>query len=85
SAWNFVAIAKYILGIRPNYDGLIIDPKLPDEIKELEVKRVVRGVTYHICVLRGPKKGLYINDKYISDHEIPYELTKKDIYVKAYI
>ena len=85
SAWNFVAIAKYILGIRPNYDGLIIDPKLPDEIKELEVKRVVRGVTYHICVLRGPKKGLYIDDKYISYHEIPYELTKKDIYVKAYI
>jgi len=28
AAWNYVAIANYILGIRAGYNGLIIDPKI---------------------------------------------------------
>ena len=29
AAWNFVAISQWILGIRPEHDGLRIDPVLP--------------------------------------------------------
>jgi cellobiose phosphorylase len=31
AAWNFVAVSQYLLGVRPDYDGLIIDPQIgPD-------------------------------------------------------
>jgi cellobiose phosphorylase len=30
AAWNYYAITQYILGIQPNYDGLIVDPCVPE-------------------------------------------------------
>jgi len=29
AAWNFVAISQWILGVKPDYDGLKIDPCIP--------------------------------------------------------
>ena len=26
AAWNFVAVSQYLLGVRPDYDGLVVDP-----------------------------------------------------------
>ncbi len=54
AAWNFVAISNYILGVRPDYNGLIIDPCIPSKWKSFKVKRVFRGATYDINV-RNPK------------------------------
>ncbi|NLP35599.1 MAG: glycosyl transferase, partial [Clostridiales bacterium] len=34
ASWNFVAISQYILGIKPEYDGLMIDPSIPKEWDE---------------------------------------------------
>jgi cellobiose phosphorylase len=50
AAWNFVAIANYILGIRPDYNGLIIDPCIPKKWRSFKVKRVFRNATYDIDV-----------------------------------
>lgn len=50
AAWSFVAISQYILGIRPDYDGLQIDPCIPSEWKEFEVVRTYRNATYRIHV-----------------------------------
>ena len=50
AAWNFYSISQYILGIRPDYDGLWIDPKLPAEISNLEITRKFRGATYNITI-----------------------------------
>ena len=33
AAWNYVAITQWILGIRPEYDGLRIDPCIPPDGK----------------------------------------------------
>ena len=30
AAWSYVAITQWILGIRPDFDGLRVDPVLPD-------------------------------------------------------
>ncbi|MCX5679464.1 MAG: glycosyl transferase [Candidatus Omnitrophica bacterium] len=54
AAWNFVAISEYILGIKPDYNGLVIDPCIPKRWKSFEVKRVFRNATYDIHV-RNPK------------------------------
>jgi cellobiose phosphorylase len=34
SAWAYVAATQWILGVRPDWDGLIVDPHLPADIPE---------------------------------------------------
>jgi cellobiose phosphorylase len=60
ASWNFVAISQYILGIRHDYDGLIVDPCIPSTWKRFTAKRVFRGATYQIEVLnpQGVNKGV---------------------------
>lgn len=51
---SFYAASQWILGVRPTFDGLSIDPCVPKAWREFEVSRVYRGATYHITV-RNPK------------------------------
>ena len=53
AAWTFLDVSQYILGIRPDCDGLIIDPCIPDTLDGFTAKREFRGNTYHITV-RNP-------------------------------
>ncbi|OGC33959.1 hypothetical protein A2311_00445 [candidate division WOR-1 bacterium RIFOXYB2_FULL_48_7] len=53
ACWNFVAMSQYILGIRADYQGLLVDPCIPKDWKGFSVKRVFRGSTYYITV-RNP-------------------------------
>jgi len=55
AAWNFVAITQWILGIRPDYDGLLVDPCIPSHWKEFTVTREFRGSIYIIKVI-NPKR-----------------------------
>ena len=60
AAWNFYAISRYILGVQPQYDGLLIEPCIPKEWKGYEVTRKFRGATYNIKVSnpKGVSKGV---------------------------
>jgi len=53
AAWNYAAISQAILGIKPDYDGLRIDPCIPPEWEGYKVRREFRGAVYHITV-RNP-------------------------------
>ena len=53
AAWNWLAVTQYILGIRPTYDGLLIDPCIPSRWRQYTVVRRFRGATYRITV-RNP-------------------------------
>jgi cellobiose phosphorylase len=50
AAWNYVAITQWILGIRPEFDGLRIDPCIPPEWDGFTVERSFRGSQLHIRV-----------------------------------
>ncbi len=50
AAWSFVAASQWILGIRPEHDGLRIDPVVPEAWPAFEVVRRFRGATYRIRV-----------------------------------
>ncbi len=60
AGWSYTAVTKYILGIRPSYDGLTIDPCIPSDWKEFEVHRIWRGAAYNIRVSNpdGVEKGV---------------------------
>lgn len=60
AAWNWLAITQYILGIRPTYDGLEIDPCLPKTMKEYTVRRKLRNSEFTITVKNpnGKQKGV---------------------------
>ena len=71
AAWNYHAITEHILGIKPEYDGLLIDPCIPGDWLEYRVTRKFRGSTYHIRISNpaGVSKGvasIFVNGVLIS-------------------
>jgi cellobiose phosphorylase len=61
AAWNYVAITQWILGIRPELDGLRVQPAVPTQWEGFEASREFRGVKYNIHVKRtGPGNQLAI-------------------------
>jgi cellobiose phosphorylase len=50
AAWNFVAISQWILGIRPEFEGLKIDPVIPASWDGFKVKRKFRDTDFEITV-----------------------------------
>ncbi len=55
AAWNFVAISQYILGIVPDYNGLKVDPCIPEDWDGFKATRKFRGNTYNIT-FKNPDK-----------------------------
>ena len=54
ATWSYVSGTQYILGIRPEYDGLLVDPVIPSAWNGFKVTRQYRGATYQIEV-KNPK------------------------------
>lgn len=50
ASWAYQAATRHILGVRPNYDGLEIDPCIPKAWDGFKVKREFRGAVYAIEV-----------------------------------
>ena len=60
SGWAYYAATQYLLGIRPDFDALRIDPCIPADWREFSVTRQWRGARYEIRVLNpeGVEKGV---------------------------
>ncbi len=60
SGWAYYAATQYLLGVRPDFDGLIVDPCIPADWREFHVTRRWRGATYEIHVTNpdGVEKGV---------------------------
>jgi len=83
AAWNFVAVSQYILGIRADFDGLMVDPCLPKRFKELTINRRFRGVNYNITIKNSATGNyrLVVDGKVVEGKMIPWERTKKAVEV----
>jgi len=74
ATWNYVAVTQWILGIRPTYAGLEIDPVLPSDWDGFEAVRYYRGVRYRIKVERhgtGSTVRLEVNGSPVDGRVIP--------------
>lgn len=76
AAWNFITISQWILGIKPDYDGLMIDPCIPKDWKEYSIKRNFKNAVYDIKVSNpnGVCKGvksLVVDGKQVNGNIVP--------------
>lgn len=90
--WAYFSATRYMLGIRPQFEELVIDPCVPASWKEFSAVRKWRGAQFDICVKNpmGAQRGvseLYLDGKKVdcipvqavgSHHSVTVIMGKKE-------
>jgi cellobiose phosphorylase len=88
AAWNFVAISQYLLGVRPEFEGLYVNPCIGGSIPEFTVTRKCRGATYLIRVENSGGCGtakLVIDGEPLEGNLVPYAPAGSTVQVECRI
>lgn len=77
SSWMYQSAVKYILGIRPEHDGLRVDPCIPENWDGFTIERKCRGATYNITVKNQSRAGsgvscITVDGQQIAGNVIPW-------------
>jgi N,N'-diacetylchitobiose phosphorylase len=72
--WAYFSATRYMLGVRPQFNELLIDPCIPSDWEKFNIQREWRGALYHITVLNpnGVMKGiksLQLNGSFVEKIE----------------
>jgi cellobiose phosphorylase len=70
AAWMWRACIDWILGIRPAYRGLLVDPCIPSHWKEYTVQRRFRGATYIVSVQNPEGVHTGIKELWLDGHRL---------------
>ncbi len=87
AAWNMVAISQYILGIKPDFDGLKVDPSIPSSWDGFKATRLFRGAKYNITI-KNPNhvckgvKSLVVDGQVVEGCVVPFVEGKKEVNVE---
>ena len=87
AAWNMVAISQYILGIKPDFDGLMVNPSIPSSWDGFKATRLFRGAKYNITI-KNPNhvckgvKSLVVDGKALDGCVVPFVEGKKEVNVE---
>lgn len=86
AAWTFVNLSQALLGIQPEYDGLVVNPCLPKAFGDLQIKRRYRDAEYYIDIRKpdGVEKGvewMEVDGEKIAGNQIPLIPGKKEYHV----
>ncbi len=81
ASWMFLAASQYILGFRPDYDGVILDPCVPLEWDGFSYTRVYHGIS---CVVHSPKlpaenaraKKIIVDGETLDSNFLPYDMIR---------
>ncbi len=90
AAWNFVAATQWILGIRPEHDGLRVDPCLPAGWGDVEAIRRFRGAAYRIHVHKargtvGRVARLVVDGVSVEGSLVPVSVAGRIVEVEAFV
>ena len=55
TSWMWYAFNSYLLGVRAEFEGLVIDPNMPDDWDHYSIERPYKGDHYTITVKRNSK------------------------------
>ncbi len=90
ASWMYFAVTQYILGFRPDYDGIVIDPCIPNGWEGFTMERMYRGT---LCKVKCPSlpyenaraKAVMVDGKKLESNFIPAKLTagKKDVSIEV--
>ena len=60
AGWAYFAATQYMLGVKPDFDCMTVDPCIPADWEEFSVTRRWRGAEYRIHVTnpKGVEKGV---------------------------
>jgi cellobiose phosphorylase len=88
AAWNYVTITQAILGVKPHYDGLMIDPCIPTSWGQYTVKRRFRGTRYNITIKNPDHKSkgvtrIVVNGEEMKGCILPVISSKKEVQVEV--
>ena len=88
--WAYFAATRWLLGVRPDFDGLWIDPCIPSDWKGFSVIRRWRGAEYRIAVHNpnGRQKGvikLIVDGRERAEAKIPLHPAGSTVRVDAYM
>ncbi len=88
ATWTYYAISHYILGIKPEYEGISIDPCIPSSWKGYTATRLFRGKTLKIKVSNpdGVERGvqsLKVNGQVLAGTCIPAELLSAETEIEV--
>lgn len=79
ATWNYYSITQYMLGIRPQYDGLLIDPCVKHDWDSFSVERRWRNM--NICIeVKNPSRvcrgieSLEVDGKKLDSVLVPVDL-----------
>ncbi|MDD1632789.1 MAG: hypothetical protein LUP91_11385, partial [Methylococcaceae bacterium] len=75
AALIFVSISQHLLGVRPELDGLRVDPCIGREVKAFTIVRRCRGAEYRIAVTNtgsGKAARLVVDGRPIDGTLVPY-------------
>ncbi len=71
AAWMYVVATQSILGIKPQWEGLLIDPCLPSDWEELSVVRVFRKKNYNIKISKSKGICSGVEKIILNGNELP--------------
>jgi cellobiose phosphorylase len=88
ASWAYQAATQYILGIRPTYQGLQVDPCIPKTWDRFQVTRMFRGAAYeiearnpaHVC--RGVRL-VRVDGREIEGNVVPVFEDRKTHYIEV--
>jgi cellobiose phosphorylase len=88
AAWSYVAVTQWILGLRPDHDGLRVDPCLPAAWEGFTARRHFRGAVYDIRVrkragVRGRVRCLVVDGEELAGNLVPLAISGATVVVEA--
>jgi cellobiose phosphorylase len=85
AAWSWVVATQGILGIQPDFEGLLLQPCLPHDWPEVRVTRRFRGAIYRIVIRRAQtpdRAGLWVDGRAVRGTHLPLAESGRDVHVE---
>ena len=81
ASWMYVTATQYILGVRPELGGLVIDPQIPEEWDGYTMDRLCRGTMCRIKVEKAAETELFVDGEKVNGNTVPWEMLagKKEV------
>ena len=68
--WAYFSATRYMLGIKPQFEILEVNPCIPEEWEKFEATRIWRDGTYHIQVENPEHVMKGVKDLYLDGHKV---------------